>query len=157
MLLIRQANDADAEAIASVMLRAFSEYRHLYTAGGFSATAITPEEIVLRLRQGPILVALIDDEIVGTVSVVKKIDSLYIRGMAVVIEARGNRIGELLLEQIQAYAANEGCNRLFLSTTPFLDRAIRLYEKFGFTRIDAGPYDLFGTPLFTMEKRVSDE
>jgi len=75
---------------------------------------------------------------------------------------RGRAIGAILMEQgrlsaqdvdeIQRFAAANGCKRLFLSTTPFLDRAIRLYEAFGFQRTSDGPYDLFGTPLFTMEK-----
>src|SRR5260370_227302 len=45
---------------------------------------------------------------------------------------------------------------MYLSTTPFLDRAIRLYERFGFQRSDEGPLDLFGTPLFTMTKRLNE-
>ena len=44
---------------------------------------------------------------------------------------------------------------MFLSTTPFLESAIRLYEKFGFQRTSDGPLDLFGTPLFTMQKSLS--
>jgi ribosomal protein S18 acetylase RimI-like enzyme len=47
--------------------------------------------------------------------------------------------------------------RLFLSTTPFLDRAISLYERFGFQRNEEGLRELFGTPLFTMEKFVPDK
>ena len=149
---LRLANSGDADAIASVMLRAFSEYRDLYTAEGFAATAITSEEVVSRMREGPVFVAVVDDAVVGTASVVKKDDSLYVRGMAVLPQSRGKRIGELLLAQIEEHARKERCTRLFLSTTPFLDRAIRLYEKCGFIRIDAGPKDLFGTELFTMEK-----
>jgi GNAT superfamily N-acetyltransferase len=151
---VRLANADDAEAIASIMLLAFAEYRQLYTDEGFAATAITSEEVLSRMRQGPLFVALLDDEIVGTASFVKKNDSLYVRGMAVLPERRGKHIGELLLTEIEEYAAREGCERLFLSTTPFLDRAIRLYEKFGFSRIEEGPHDLFGTPLFTMEKKI---
>jgi ribosomal protein S18 acetylase RimI-like enzyme len=72
--------------------------------------------------------------------------------MAVLPTARGQRIGELLLLQIESYAGEQGHERLVLSTTPFLHRAIRLYENFGFRRNGEGPHDLFGTPLFTMEK-----
>ena len=72
--------------------------------------------------------------------------------MAVLPLARGGRIGALLLTHIEEFARTEGFSRLFLSTTPFLDRAIRLYERFGFCRTSAGPHELFGTPLFTMEK-----
>jgi hypothetical protein len=42
-----------------------------------------------------------------------------------------------------------------LSTTPFLAFAIALYERFGFRRSDAGPRELFGTPLFTMTKDLT--
>ena len=65
--------------------------------------------------------------------------------------ARGFGIGQRLLEEIQSFAIAHHCKRLFLSTTPFLDRA-RLYETFGFQHTREGPCDLFGTPLFTMEK-----
>lgn len=41
-----------------------------------------------------------------------------------------------------------------LSTTPFLARAIRLYEQSGFQPTTEGPSDLFGTPLFTMVKTL---
>lgn len=101
-------------------------------------------------------VALRDNKIVGTVSVVPKDGSLYIRGMAILPAARGGRIGELLLKQIESFAVEHSYQRLSLSTTPFLSRAIRLYEKFGFRRNGEGPHDLFGTPLVTMEKILED-
>ena len=94
---------------------------------------------------------------VGTASAVLKGDSLYIRGMAVLPLARGRRVGELLLDRIESYGIENNCRRLFLSTTPFLDRAIRLYELFGFVRTNEGPHSLFGTPLFTMEKLISSK
>lgn len=72
--------------------------------------------------------------------------------MAILPEARGHRLGERLLSEIEHYALAQRFRRLTLSTTPFLDRAIRLYEKFGFARY--GSDDLFGTPLLTMAKEI---
>ena len=72
--------------------------------------------------------------------------------MAILPAARGNRIGEKLLEEIENFAIVNNFRRLSLSTTPFLCRAIRLYEKFGFER--KGVDDLFGTPLIKMEKEL---
>jgi GNAT superfamily N-acetyltransferase len=63
-------------------------------------------------------------------------------------------MGEMLLNVVNEYALAENCSRLFLSTTPFLHGAIRLYENFGFKRIAEGPHDLYGTPLFSMEKTL---
>src|SRR5712692_5138883 len=153
----RFATTDDAEAIASLLFDSFVEYETLYTPEGFGATAITNDQIVARMREGPVWIAVRDEEIVGTVSVVAKAESLYLRGMAVLPAARGERIGALLLTHIEEFARTEGVSRLFLSTTPFLDRAIRLYERFGFRRTSEGPHELFGTPLFTMERPLRVE
>ncbi len=107
-----------------------------------------------RLTEGPIWVAIRDGVMVGTVSVVEHGESLYIRGMAVLPNARGLSVGQALLHHVEEFALAHGSRRLFLSTTPFLSRAIRLYEHFGFTRTGAGPHELLGTPLFTMEKML---
>ena len=151
---IRRATDDDALSIASVLHASFVEYESSYTAEAFAATTSTREQVQHRMSEGPIWVALHGDYIVGTVSVVPKSDTVYIRGMAILPTARGQRIGALLLETVEAYASGHGYRRLYLSTTPFLTRAIRLYEHCGFQRSDEGPPDLFGTSLFTMVKAL---
>src|SRR5882672_11843302 len=155
---IRLAVPNDAEAIAVVLLESFVEFKAIYTDEGIAATTVTSQNVLDRFREGPLWVAVSGGEIIGTASAVLKDetgDSLYVRGMAVLPSARGRGVGRSLLNELDRYAVAHNCNRMFLSTTPFLDRAIRLYERFGFRRTDEGPHDLFGTPLFTMEKVVS--
>ncbi|MGA8501621.1 MAG: GNAT family N-acetyltransferase [Candidatus Sulfotelmatobacter sp.] len=149
---IRRASAEDAPAIATVLHESFVEFRALYTDGGFSATTPGPDQVLARMQEGPVWVALCRGTALGTVAAVMKGDSVYIRGMAVHPSARGSGCGARLLQQLEVWACGEGSARLFLSTTPFLDSAIRLYERFGFHRTDEGMHDLFGTPLFTMEK-----
>ena len=132
----------------------FVEFERLYTNGGFKATTPGADQVRVRMSDGPVWVALRGGAPVGTVSAALKGTSVYIRGMAVVPAARGSGAGSSLLREVETWAASEGCERLLLSTTPFLDAAIRLYEKSGFRRTDEGPHDLFDTPLFTMEKKV---
>jgi len=107
------------------------------------------------MREGPVWMASRDGVTVGTVSAVARGGAVYIRGMAVVPVARGSGAGSTLLKQVERWAATERATRIFLSTTLFLESAIRLYENFGFRRTSDGPFDLFGTPLFTMEKNLS--
>ena len=102
--------------------------------------------------EGPVWIALQGGAIVGTVSVVPQGEELYVRGMAVLPASRGLQLGELLLKEVESFALAHDYTRLKLSTTPFLLRAIRLYERRGFRRISEGPHHLFGTPLFTMVK-----
>lgn len=153
---IRLATPDDASAIASVLRRSFAEYEPRYTPEGFAATTPGAAAILDRMSEGPVWVAVLNGIIAGTASVVPRDTGLYLRGMAVLPEARGQSTGSLMLKKIEAYAAEHGYSRIFLSTTPFLARAIQLYEHAGFVRCSDGPSDLFGTPLFTMEKRLGE-
>ena len=152
---IRMAAPADAPSIALVLHESFVEYRASYTDEAFAATAPEGEQIRRRMGEGTVWVATRDGVIVGTVSVVPRGRSLYVRGMAVLPSARGQGVGEALLREVEAFASAHGCARLFLSTTPFLSSAIKLYERAGFRRTGEGPHELCGTPLFTMEKPTS--
>ena len=151
---IRLAAPTDLASIATVLRESFSEYKSSYTDEAFAATTPTSEELQCRLIEGPIWVALQDENMVGTVSAVAKGAALYIRSMAVLPSNRSHGIGGLLLHHVENYAHEKGYKRLFLSTTPFLTSAIHLYERFGFRRSNAGPRDLFGTSLFTMVKEL---
>ena len=155
-LEIRLLEPHEAGAVAAVMLESFSEYRALYTQQGFAATTPTTEQVLSRSQEGPVWVAVSEGKIVGTASAVLKAEFLFVRGMAVLPAARGRRVGESLLSESERYATQHACRRLVLSTTPFLERAIRLYERFGFCHTEEGPHDLFGTPLFTMQKVLSN-
>jgi N-acetylglutamate synthase-like GNAT family acetyltransferase len=153
-LEIRRAVPEDASAIATVLHESFVEFKALYTDGGFSATALGAERILERMREGPLWIALRDGIVLGTVAAVLRGKSVYLRGMAVLPSARGSGAGTRLLQQVENWVRSKGRTRIFLSTTPFLTSAIRLYERFGFRRTDEGLHDLFGTPLFTMEKTL---
>ena len=142
----------DAEAIASVLHASFVEFESLYTPAGFAATTPTADQIRERWNEGPVWVAVQNGSIVGTVAAVSKDSGLYVRSMAVLPVARGQGIAEQLLKEIENFSISQRHTRLFLSTTPFLKEAIRLYERFGFQRSDEGKHALFGTPLFTMVK-----
>jgi GNAT superfamily N-acetyltransferase len=157
MAHIRRGASQDALEVASVLKRSFTEYENLYTKHGYAATTPDAAAILRRMREGPLWVADCDQEIVGTAAALSRGSSLYIRGIAVLPAARSQGLGLRLLEEIERFAAQTGCRRLFLSTTPFLNRAIRLYEGFGFHATNQGPRDLFGTPLFTMEKTLGNE
>src|SRR5262245_56646633 len=112
---LRLAQPGDAPTISSLLLESFAEYRSLYTDGGFGATTPNAAAVRDRMREGPVWVAVSKEATIGTVSAVLKGKSLYIRGMAVLPSARGQRVGQALLERVEEYAASRNCVRLFLS------------------------------------------
>jgi GNAT superfamily N-acetyltransferase len=151
---IRRARPADAAAIAEVLKQAFAEFEAWYTPQGFAATTPDGHQIARRLEEGPGWVALCDEQIVGTASAILDSDQgLYVRGVAVTPSLRGKGLARLLMNEVEGFAKQNACSRMFLTTTPFLDSAIRLYERLGFIR--DGADDLFGTPLIRMEKRLT--
>ena len=150
--LVRRAVADEASIIARVLYQAFVEFEAQYTPAAFAATTPTSDEMQKRLGDGPVWVAAQGHQLVGTISVVPKIEGLYIRSMAVLPSARGRGIGPLLLQAVEQFAIAQGFQHMILSTTPFLAGAIRLYERFGFHRSNDAPHELFGTSLFSMVK-----
>jgi GNAT superfamily N-acetyltransferase len=151
---VRRATADDAPAVASVLSAAFACYERQYTADAFAATVPDADVIRARLDEGPVWVALDGEAIVATVGAVLMEAGAYVRSMAVVPEARGHGLGAQLLGEVEGFARHHGVGRLFLSTTPFLAEAIRLYERHGFRPTPEGPRTLSGTSLFTLEKRL---
>jgi ribosomal protein S18 acetylase RimI-like enzyme len=151
-VVVRAALEAEAEAIATLLREAFLPFELLYTPAGFAATTPTAAQIRDRWGEGPVWVALDDTRLLGTVAAVPTGRGLYMRSMAVAPSARGRGVGSALLAQVEDFARARGLERVFLSTTPFLHDAIRLYHGAGFARVKEGPHELGGTPLFTMER-----
>jgi putative acetyltransferase len=154
---IRLAGIDDAAEVALILRLAFAEYQMLYTAAAYAATVPTEEQIEERWDEGPVWIAFSEKGSAGTISAVAFGTSLYLRSLGIVPEARGQNLGRLLLEEAKNYARQNGFKRLFLSTTPFLHHAIRLYKQFGFVRTRGRPGDLKGTPLFTMTMALKPE
>jgi len=153
-LQIKKATLGDSEAIASILHASFAEFESLYAPAAFAATTPTSNQIRARWDEGPVWVAVQNENLIGTVAAVPKSADLYVRSMAVLPAARGQGFARQLLREIERYAIINHQKCLFLSTTPFLTSAIHLYESFGFQRNDEGPHDLFGTRLFTMVKQL---
>jgi GNAT superfamily N-acetyltransferase len=86
-----------------VMHEAFVEYESAYTPEAFAATTPTSQQVQHRMSEGPVWVALQDDVIVGTISLLSKREGVYLRGIAILPCARGQRIGTFLLEQAEPF------------------------------------------------------
>ncbi len=155
MVEIRFAEISDSEAIAKLLCGSFGRFALNYTPEALKAVTPSTDEIAARLDEGPVWVAVSDGQIVGSVSALPEPEWLYIRSMAVAPEAQGLGIGNSLLLVVESYAFEKGFDRLFLYTTYFSQRAIRLYEKNGFYKVrDTTADEWFGTPGLAMEKNI---
>ena len=82
---------------------------------------------------GHIFYARMNNDIVGTASLLRKSDSVFeLSKMAVTQSAQGFGIGKLLLEHCFGFARTHNITRLILYSNTKLAAAIHLYKKFGF-------------------------
>ncbi len=150
---VRFATKADSPDIAWVLLQAFGGIREHYTVQAFEVVTPAPDEVEKRFAEGPMWVAELGDEIVGTVSLTTEPEGLYVRSMAVLPEAQGHGIGHKLLDALHEHAANSEVDRIFLFTLPFQKGARAIYEGLGYTWVrDTTAEEWYGVPGLEMEK-----
>src|SRR5690349_6423374 len=101
---IRLAVPGDEAVMESLIFDAFLPFRDQYTPGAFDFTAVTADKISERFAEGPMWLAYIDGEPVGTVSGLPEEGRFYIRSMAVKPSAQGKRVGQKLLDALELYA-----------------------------------------------------
>jgi N-acetylglutamate synthase-like GNAT family acetyltransferase len=155
-LNFRKACTDDADKIYKVLLKAFEPYKQKYTKEAFNATVISPEEIKERINQKnfDVLVAIYEDQIVGTASMsAKKDKTLYIRSMAVNPKFQKKGVGLFILDEIYRIAHRRDISLLSLDSSKPLKDAIRFYERYGFKRTGI-THDFFGVEIFEMIKEL---
>ena len=102
-----------------------------------------PQEEIID-KGGFIYYARMNNEIVGTASLLKVTEDIYELGkMAVTEKAQGFGIGKLLLEHCIKEAKIIGAKELILYSNTKLESAIHLYRKYGFTEVEleSGHYE----------------
>ncbi len=154
ILNIKIAEQDEAIIVTQILTASFFEVKEVYTTKAYDATVISSEQIANRMKNGFVWLAFFNDEAVGTISGKIIGETFYIQGMAVLPQRRGKKIAYSLLKVVEKFAYENNCMDLLLNTTPYLNRAIRLYDKFGFKIINEPPYELYGTPLFNMKKTL---
>lgn len=84
-------------------------------------------------KGGTILIALLDDEPVGTCALISMADDTFeLAKMAVSPKAQGKQIGFRLGQAIVERAKSLKAKSIYLETNSKLTPAIKLYEKLGF-------------------------
>lgn len=95
-----------------------------------------PKEEIID-KGGFIFYAKLNDEIVGTASILKKDETTFELGkMAVSGKSQGHKIGTLLLEHCLEFAKQKDIRTLILYSNTKLESALHLYRKYGFSEIE---------------------
>jgi GNAT superfamily N-acetyltransferase len=150
---IRKAAARDAEAILSCLAAAFAAYREQYTPAGFADTVLTKSSIQEHLRKMCVLVAVSEGEVIGTIGCKVTGKEGHLRRMAVVPSWQGTNTASALVQAAETELRNHQCKFITLDTTEPLKRAIRFYQKCGFSA-SGRVSDFFGMPLYEYVKSL---
>ena len=113
-----------------------------------------PQEEIID-KGGMIFYVRHNDEIIGTVSLIKVDDTTFeLSKMAVTEKAKGLGIGNKMIVHCIAIAEENNIQKLILYSNTSLPSAIHLYKKFGFeeTDLEAGLYERAN---IKMERKMS--
>jgi len=152
---IRKADASDGEAILVCLQAAFAPYREQYTPAAFADTVLDSETIQHRLRDMCVFAAISKGKIVGTIGCSASGVEGHLRGMAVLPEWQGTLLASALLQTAETELKKNGCAFVTLDTTEPLTRAIRFYERHGFSR-SLRISDFFGMRLYEYTKSLAE-
>ena len=111
-----------------------------------------PQGIVLN-NGGFIWLAKAGEEIVGSVGIMNEGEGIFeVIKMGVNENWRGKGIGKLLIEVCLQKAKEIGVKRLILFSNHQLQTALRLYEKYGFKKVE-----VTGAPFLTADVKMELE
>ncbi|MBP1992210.1 GNAT family N-acetyltransferase [Paenibacillus eucommiae] len=142
-ILIRDAQALDQDVVHQLILEAYQQYEAVLPAELWDkykesiGTAVYGEGPEARI------IAIIKDEIVGSVLIFRSsdiaygqpgIDSPIIRLLAVSPKARGKGVATELIKESVRRTIAWGAATLHLHTSDMMESAVRLYERLGFER-----------------------
>jgi ribosomal protein S18 acetylase RimI-like enzyme len=108
-------------------------------------------------RGGMIFYATLNNEIVGTASLLKKSEQVFeLAKMAVATHAQGFKIGTLLLEHCLSILKQRNIEKCILYSNTKLESALHLYRKYGFVEVELEP-GLYERANIKMEKRMEEK
>jgi GNAT superfamily N-acetyltransferase len=153
---IERATLDDADGILHCLRAAFEPYRAQYTPGAYEDTVMTADTVRQRIKGMMVLVARSDaGRIIGTIGAAMHGAEGHLRGMAVAPSSQGSGVASELLHAVEAELTAAGCTQMTLDTTAPLVRAIRFYERNGYTRSGAVS-DFYGMPLLEYRKVLQE-
>lgn len=155
-ITFKKAQIHEINDIHLVLSKAFEPYKKDYTNGAFNATVLTSTDIQNRIidQKYEIFVVVIDEHIIGTVSLSKKDqDQLHVRSMAVHPDYQKRGIGLFILKKINELAKRKDIKTISLDTSKPLKKAIKFYKKFGF-EFTGVTKNFYGVEIYEMIKKL---
>ena len=143
LLVVRKLVLADLEAARGIRIEALDRHPEAFSSDSDREAPLTAEQWQERLGSGRWFGAFVDDVLVGVAAWIpgptkKTAHTAELGGMYVRDSARGSGVADALVEAVVA-DASEKLDYISLTVNAENLRAIRLYERHGFTHVGRMP------------------
>lgn len=156
-ILIRTIQPADNKEIAVIIRAALREFGADKPGTAYYDEATDRMHATFQVPRSQYYVALMDNELVGGGGIYPTAglppDTCELVKMYLAVPARGKGLGKSMIQKCLEYAKTAGYQHVYLETMPELQRAMPVYEKFGFRYLD-GPMGCtghFGCPIWMLK------
>ncbi len=132
--LIRDWQIKDRTVAAELIHSVLSEYNLGWEPEGADLDVLQVEECYLQ-NGGEFWVIERQNELVGTAAyypIDRGKNSVEIRKMYLLPQARGCGLGKYLLQQLEAAIISRGFEQIWIETASVLAEAVKLYERYGY-------------------------
>lgn len=155
---IRDARPIDSDAVRALTLAAYAEYATVMTPGSWSGLERAVHLALNSAQHGRCIVMEHDGRLVGSVFLYPPSADAYggaghrvpwpeLRLLAVSAHARGMGVGQMLVEECIQRASSDGARAIGLHTSESMGGAMRLYTRFGFSRVPEYDFQPEGAEL----------
>jgi putative acetyltransferase len=155
---IRNIQPSDNKALAKIVRNALTEFG-ANKPGTVFFDPTTDNLFDLFQKEGSnYQVAVLNHEVVGGAGIYPTdglpADTCELVKMYLKKEVRGTGLGRKLIEESLAFAKNYGYKNVYLETMPELNKAVSVYEKFGFQYLSGplGNSGHFGCNVWMLKK-----
>jgi ribosomal protein S18 acetylase RimI-like enzyme len=152
---LREATEADAETVASILRAAFEEYRGRIDPPS-GAHAETGETVREKMKSACVILALAGGEAAGCIYCQPGEGYLYFSRLAVLPAHRRQGLGRALIEHIEERARAMRLPRVRLGVRVVLDHQRAYYERLGYRVVESATHPGYTEPTYVfMEKETS--
>lgn len=122
------------------------------TYEGYVAESLAQFALSYDPQKDRLWVVELDERIVGSIGVVGRSDTeAQLRWYLLHTDCRGRGVGQKLMEEALQFCRARGFKTVFLWTVSDLQAARRIYEAYGFQKVEATTHEIWGQ-LLTEEK-----
>lgn len=145
----------EKEEVRQLLIDSYIQYKNSFEKERWETYFEEVKAAVDNEKIDKLMIAKSGDKVLGTMQLFQSSDVAYdvpelqihhpiIRFLAVHPEGRGLGIARKLLDQSIEYTRNRKAKAISLHTTDIMEKAVRLYRRYGFERDETHDYDKNG-------------